>query len=180
VLIGCRLVGYSPGLSYAQLPHCGSSLLVGGLPRGSALATLGGLTRHDPGAQMRWSRAGARRCTRPSPVRSDRMWSLPISPAAAIIYESIHSGALNGTVGTPCGGGRRRRASTTYRAARRVPRARAARAAPRTAERTHAAREPPGARVALKRCDRPALVGLQSRCALSTIEPRRTSSLLTL
>ena len=45
VLIGCRLVGFSPGLSYAQLPHCGSSLLVGGLPRGSALATLGGLTR---------------------------------------------------------------------------------------------------------------------------------------
>eukprot|EP01043_Picozoa_sp_COSAG02_P022483 COSAG02_NODE_1170_length_14123_cov_9.614946_8_plen_90_part_00 len=31
------------------------------------------------------------------------MWSLPISPAAAIIYESIHSGALNGTVGTPAG-----------------------------------------------------------------------------
>jgi hypothetical protein len=31
-------------------------------------------------------------------VRSDRMWSLPISPAAAIIYESIHSGALNGSV----------------------------------------------------------------------------------
>ena len=63
--------------------------------------------RHDPGAQMRWSRAGARRCTRPSPVRSDRMWSLPISPAAAIIYESIHSGALNGTVGSclhSCGG----------------------------------------------------------------------------
>ena len=30
--------------------------------------------------------------------RSDRMWSLPISPAAAIIYESIHSGALNGSV----------------------------------------------------------------------------------
>jgi hypothetical protein len=26
------------------------------------------------------------------------MWSLPISPAAAIIYESIHSGALNGRV----------------------------------------------------------------------------------
>jgi hypothetical protein len=26
------------------------------------------------------------------------MWSLPISPAAAIIYESIHSGALNGSV----------------------------------------------------------------------------------
>ena len=63
--------------------------------------------RHDPGAQMRWSRAGARRCTRPSPVRSDRMWSLPIGPAAAIIYESIHSGALNGTVGSclhSCGG----------------------------------------------------------------------------
>ena len=36
-------------------------------------------------------------------MRSDRMWSLPISPAAAIIYESIHSGALNGTVGTPAG-----------------------------------------------------------------------------
>ena len=31
-------------------------------------------------------------------MRSDRMWSLPISPAAAIIYESIHSGALNGSV----------------------------------------------------------------------------------
>jgi hypothetical protein len=28
---------------------------------------------------------------------------LPISPAAAIIYESIHSGALNGTVGTDAG-----------------------------------------------------------------------------
>eukprot|EP01043_Picozoa_sp_COSAG02_P108457 COSAG02_NODE_44495_length_365_cov_1.928571_1_plen_77_part_10 len=27
-----------------------------------------------------------------------RRWSLPISPAAAIIYESIHSGALNGSV----------------------------------------------------------------------------------
>eukprot|EP01043_Picozoa_sp_COSAG02_P011504 COSAG02_NODE_423_length_22576_cov_62.034791_16_plen_95_part_01 len=26
------------------------------------------------------------------------MWSLPIIPAAAIIYESIHSGALNGRV----------------------------------------------------------------------------------
>jgi hypothetical protein len=26
------------------------------------------------------------------------MWSLPISPAVAIIYESIHSGALNGSV----------------------------------------------------------------------------------
>ena len=26
------------------------------------------------------------------------MWSLPINPAAAIIYESIHSGALNGRV----------------------------------------------------------------------------------
>eukprot|EP01043_Picozoa_sp_COSAG02_P014271 COSAG02_NODE_586_length_19960_cov_13.442118_6_plen_83_part_00 len=51
--------------------------------------------RHDPGAQMRWPRAGARRCTRSSPVRSDRMWSLPISLVAAIIYESIHSGALN-------------------------------------------------------------------------------------
>eukprot|EP01043_Picozoa_sp_COSAG02_P078884 COSAG02_NODE_17981_length_967_cov_25.844470_1_plen_32_part_10 len=31
-------------------------------------------------------------------MRSDRMWSLPISPVAAIIYESIHSGALNGRV----------------------------------------------------------------------------------
>ena len=54
--------------------------------------------RRDPGTQMRRPRAGARRCTRASPVRSDRMWSLPISPAAAIIYESIHSGALNGRV----------------------------------------------------------------------------------
>ena len=55
-------------------------------------------TRRHPGTQMRRPRAGARRCTRASPVRSDRMWSLPISPAAAIIYESIHSGALNGSV----------------------------------------------------------------------------------
>ncbi len=31
-------------------------------------------------------------------MRSDKMWSLPISPVAAIIYESIHSGALNGSV----------------------------------------------------------------------------------
>ena len=31
-------------------------------------------------------------------MRSDRMWSLPSSPVAAIIYESIHSGALNGSV----------------------------------------------------------------------------------
>jgi len=54
--------------------------------------------RRHPGTQMRRPRAGARRCTRASPVRSDRMWSLPISPAAAIIYESIHSGALNGRV----------------------------------------------------------------------------------
>ncbi len=54
--------------------------------------------RRDPGAQMRRPRAGARRCSRASPVRSDRMWPLPISPAAAIIYESIHSGALNGSV----------------------------------------------------------------------------------
>ena len=34
---------------------------------------------------MRRPRAGARRYTRPSPLRSDRMWSLPISPAAAYI-----------------------------------------------------------------------------------------------
>eukprot|EP01043_Picozoa_sp_COSAG02_P032324 COSAG02_NODE_2155_length_9651_cov_112.913544_1_plen_89_part_00 len=27
-------------------------------------------------------------------MRSDTTWSLPISPVAAIIYESIHSGAL--------------------------------------------------------------------------------------
>ena len=39
----CRLVGLSPDLSYVQLPRGGSSLLVGGLPRRSALATLGGL-----------------------------------------------------------------------------------------------------------------------------------------
>jgi hypothetical protein len=54
--------------------------------------------RRHPGTQMRRPRAGARHCTRASSVRSDRMWSLPISPAAAIIYESIHSGALNGRV----------------------------------------------------------------------------------
>ena len=41
--------------------------------------------RRDPGTQMRRPRAGARRCTRPFPVRSERMWSLPISPAAAYI-----------------------------------------------------------------------------------------------
>jgi hypothetical protein len=54
--------------------------------------------RRHPGTQMRRPRAGARRCTRALPVRRDRMWSLPIIPAAAIIYESIHSGALNGRV----------------------------------------------------------------------------------
>ena len=31
-------------------------------------------------------------------MRSDRMWSLPISAVAAIIYESIHSGAVKGSV----------------------------------------------------------------------------------
>jgi hypothetical protein len=52
--------------------------------------------RRDTGTQVRRPRAGARRCPRPSPVHSDMM--LPISPVAAIIYESIHSGALNGSV----------------------------------------------------------------------------------
>ena len=47
----CRLVGWSRDLSYVRLPHCGSSLLVGGLPRGSALATRRGLTRHGGRAQ---------------------------------------------------------------------------------------------------------------------------------
>ena len=31
-------------------------------------------------------------------MRSDKMWSLPISAVAAIIYESIHSGAVKGSV----------------------------------------------------------------------------------
>ena len=42
--------------------------------------------RRHPGTQMCQPRAGARRCTRASPVRRDRMWSLPISAAAAYIY----------------------------------------------------------------------------------------------
>ena len=42
------------------------------------------ICRH-PDTQMRWPRAGARHCARPSPVRSDRIWSLPISPVAADI-----------------------------------------------------------------------------------------------
>ena len=41
--------------------------------------------RRHPGTQMCQPRAGARRCTRASPVRRDRMWSLPISAAAAYI-----------------------------------------------------------------------------------------------
>ena len=55
------------------------------------------ICRH-PDTQMRWPRAGARRCTRPCPVRSDRMWSLPISPAAADILLINSLRRVNGSV----------------------------------------------------------------------------------
>ena len=59
--------------------------------------------RRHPGTQMRRPRAGARRCTRASPVRRDRMWSLPIIPAAAYILLINSLRRVNESVGTPAG-----------------------------------------------------------------------------
>jgi hypothetical protein len=59
--------------------------------------------RRHPGTQMCQPRAGARRCARASPVRRDRMWSLPIIPAAAYILLINSPRRVNETVGTPAG-----------------------------------------------------------------------------
>ena len=61
--------------------------------------------RRHPGTQMCQPRAGARRCARASPVRRDRMWSLPIIPAAAYILLINSPRCVNETVGTPAGVG---------------------------------------------------------------------------
>jgi hypothetical protein len=59
--------------------------------------------RRHPGTQMCQPRAGARRCTRASPVRRDRMWSLPISPPTAYILLINSLRRVNESVGTPAG-----------------------------------------------------------------------------
>ena len=85
--------------------------------------------RRHPGTQMRRPRAGARRCTRASPVRRDRMWSLPIIPAPAYILLINSLRRVNESVGSchrscwdSCGGGDRESNQATSGATDRLGR----------------------------------------------------------